>query len=113
MFSGQTVSLGRIGSPYIDHNVFAQSDIHYGSRKRMKPTAIESHVQSFICHHDRKHRSISGANWSDPTVSWARPEQMKRISSGEKTCDNYDYRQRSLPLSRKYQHSTPYRLLWI
>src|SRR5437870_4395307 len=68
-------------------------------RKRMKPTAIESHVQSFICHHDRKHRSISGANWSDPTVWWARPEQMKRISSGEKTCDNHDYCQRSLPSS--------------
>lgn len=63
----------------------------------MKLTAIEAHVQSLICHNDRKNRGVGGTGWSDPAIWWAMPEKMKRGSSGEKGRDNYDYNQYSLP----------------
>jgi hypothetical protein len=90
MYYGETVSLSRIVIYYVDDNVLAQRDIHYRPRKRMISTSIEAYIESFVCHYDRKYRSISRTAWSDPTVWRARPEKMERISCGEKTRNNYD-----------------------
>jgi hypothetical protein len=57
----------------------------------MKSTAVEAYIQPFICHYDRKNRRTSRTCRSDPTVWRAGPEKVERISSGEKTRDNYDY----------------------
>jgi hypothetical protein len=57
----------------------------------MIPTAIVTDVDSLIRHYHRENGGVSRTSRSDPTVWEAPPEEMERISCGEKTRDDYDY----------------------
>jgi hypothetical protein len=58
----------------------------------MISAAIVTDVDSLISHYHCKNSGVSRTTRSDPAVWWAGPEEMERISCGEKTRDDYDHR---------------------